>query len=124
MAKSQRDKGARGEREVVAILKHEGYDDAERTAGMQANGFVRKHADVHGLPGLHMEVKRQETLHLDAWHAQAEAESEVSGDVPVVVYRRSGKPWRVSMDLKEFIMLYSCATHFDAKWLTPKERER
>lgn len=107
MAKSQRVKGANGEREIVGILKAHGHD-ARRTAPMQTHlGARGGFADVTGLDGYHLEVKRCERLQLDAWSHQAE--SECGENVPVVVYRRSREPWRVSMRFEDFLSMYERA---------------
>ena len=45
MGKSQRDKGANGEREVVKLLRSHGYT-ADRTAQLQAGGVERVQGDV------------------------------------------------------------------------------
>lgn len=104
MGKSQRVKGAAGEREVVAILKARGHD-SRRTAPMQTHlGAKGGFADVAGLPGYHLEVKRCEALKMDAWSRQAE--DECGENVPVVVYRRSREPWRISMRLEDFLEMY------------------
>jgi Holliday junction resolvase len=97
MGKSSRDKGARGEREVCAIFREAGYD-VNRTPN---SGGLHIAGDVQGVSGYHVEVKRQETLHLDQWSEQAEAECGEA--IPLVIYRRSGKPWRVSMRLSDWL---------------------
>ena len=109
MGRSQRTKGATGEREVVAALQARGHH-SRRTAPMQTGyGGTHGDADVAGLPGYHIEVKRQEALSLDKWSAQAEADASVTGNVPLVVYRRSRQPWRVALTLDAFLDLYELA---------------
>lgn len=92
MAKASRDKGARGEREVVDLFEAAGLK-AYRSAALQA-GDVEGAADVtvRDFPGLHVEVKRCERYELPAWERQAD---EAAGDdTPIVFYRRNGEPWR------------------------------
>ncbi len=132
MAKASRDKGKAGEREVVNILRGRGHT-SRRTAPMQAARATlaaltgepelsKQYADVDGLDGYHLEVKRCETLSLPAWTRQAEADAAGSGNVPVVVYRQSRQPWRVSLTLDALLDLYeevkayetSGAERFDA----------
>lgn len=51
-----------------------------------------------------IEVKRQETLSMDKWSKQIESAAGI-GDIPVVIYRRSREPWRVSLLLTDFMPL-------------------
>lgn len=90
-----RNKGKRGEREAVALLKSLGFGDARRTA--QASG--KDAADVicpASLPGLHIESKYgypRTTLHVGSsvWSAACEqAERDAAGAVWVVLWRPSG----------------------------------
>lgn len=112
MGKSQRDKGARGEREIVDILKQYGFT-GRRTP--LSGGMVWKGDLEHNLLSLHIEIKRQERLHLPAWHRQAEDDCP-AGKVPCVVYRRNKEPWRISMPFDWFVALaqryrYLCDEH-------------
>jgi hypothetical protein len=110
MGKMSRDKGARGEREVIDMLQpivDKAYEDAypdvsqitlrqitpqlKRTSSMQADGGG---CDVCGLPWLALEVKRCETLQLDAWWQQCLQQAKPS-QMPVLMYRQSKHRWRV-----------------------------
>lgn len=51
--------------------------------------------DLKGTFGLAIEVKRQETLSINAWWKQCCAAAERNQEVPVLVYRQSRKPWHV-----------------------------
>lgn len=63
--------------------------------------------DLVGLPGVHVEVKRREQVRLSEWMQQAEADSKRFRDgMPVVFHRRSREPWRVTMNLADFMRLY------------------
>lgn len=93
MGKAQRDKGANGEREVVAMLRAHGFP-CHRTPN---SGGLFIPGDIVGMPRLHLEVKRQERLSLPAWCAQAEAEAP-EDTTPMVVYRSSRQPWRAVVD--------------------------
>jgi Holliday junction resolvase len=95
VGRPSRDKGKRGEREVVELAKAAGFEDAHRTAAMQSSRV--EYADVHIHPELHAEVKRQENLRLPEWTRQAEEQAR-PGAEPVVFYRRSNEPWRASVD--------------------------
>lgn len=102
-----RNKGKRGEREVIALLqpvvtkayKRKGYPESEiprlqrNTMQSDGGGF-----DIHGLEWLALEVKYQETLCLPAWWRQTCRQAKVSSRLtPVLAYRRSREPWRFRM---------------------------
>lgn len=57
---NSRQKGARGERELAVLLREYGFDSRR---GQQYSG-VSGDADVVGLPGIHVEVKRVERLNI------------------------------------------------------------
>jgi hypothetical protein len=100
MAKASRDKGARGEREVIDMLQpivDTAYRSAgleppklKRTSSMQADGGG---CDVHGLDWLALEVKRCEKLQLDNWWCQCLQQAKL-GQMPVLMYRQSKRQWR------------------------------
>lgn len=103
----QRRKGAVAELEIVRLLKDRGLK-AQRTAPLQAAGGVND-ADVLGVEGHHIEVKRQERVCIDAWCAQAELAAKPT-DTPCVVWRRSRQPWRVALPLEDFLDLVARAS--------------
>lgn len=90
--KGRRNKGAQAEREIAKILRGYGFEDARR-------GMVFCHeSDVVGLPGIHMEIKRQETVDIEKALLQAETEAAIRNDgIPAVFYRKNRQPWRVAM---------------------------
>ena len=114
---NSRQKGKNGELELAHILNQYGYDTKRGQQYSGANGD----ADVIGLPGIHIEVKRQETMQLNKWLMQsvddAYADSIKHGGhmIPVVIHRENcdrtkqnnikGK-WKVSMLLDDFMVLY------------------
>ncbi len=99
---SQR-KGAEGERELAYVLREHGY--SVQRGGSLSFGEV---PDLPGLPGVHIEVKRAETLRLSEWLAQAERDAKRFGDgAPAVFFRRSRSPWCVVMKLSDWIQLYT-----------------
>ena len=105
MGKKQQRKGADGERELVAILAGYGYQ-TER-GGSLTYGTV---PDVTGLPGIHIEVKRQEALNLLGAIHQADADAERFQDgLPAVFHRRNRSPWLVSMTLENWMQIYKAA---------------
>ncbi len=102
MAKMSRDKGARGEREVAALLRSRGIT-AER--GVQRDGSkgspdVKSEFD----DWLHIEVKRVEAFKLYPSLAQATEEAR-EGKVPCVFHRRRGEEWVVVLKAQDFIDL-------------------
>ena len=100
MGKTSRDKGKRGEREVAAFLRSEGYD-AHR--GVQYHGGPES-PDVVGLPGIHIEVKRTERF--DLYGALAQSKGDAGDDMPIVVHRKNECEWVVVQPLKDWIKLY------------------
>lgn len=101
MGKYSRDKGARGERELANILKSYGY---EARRGQQFCG-LNGDADVVGLPGVHIEVKRTERFKL--YDAMEQAERDAKEDeTPVVVTRKNNQGWIVCMRLEDFLKMY------------------
>ena len=102
MGKRQQRKGADGERELVEVLRKSGYQ-VER-GGSQTYGTV---PDVIGLPGIHIECKRQERLDLMGAIRQAEADAARFKDGrPAVFHRRNRSPWLVTMPLSEWLAIY------------------
>lgn len=94
-------KGNRGEREIAAKLREYGYDTRR---GTQYNGPIE--ADVEGLPGIHIEVKRVERLNIHEAMKQSRRDAK-PGEIPIVIHRRNREPWRVTMDFDDWITLYT-----------------
>lgn len=103
MGKMSRDKGKRYEREIASYLKEQGYD-ARRTA--QYCGNTGDASDVIGLPGIHIEAKRQEVVKIYDWMAQAIHDSAKSGNKPAVFFRKSNHETLVCMRLEDWIEIY------------------
>lgn len=106
IGKASRNKGKRGELEVVKVLKAAGFEKAQRSA--QCKGNTGQAPDVEGLPGIHIEVKRVERLNLRKAYEQAVNDSKENGnnDIPAVFHRGSYQPWMVSLSLSDFLELY------------------
>jgi Holliday junction resolvase len=102
-----RRKGKVGELEVCALLRDHGLK-AQRTAPLQAAGGVND-ADIIGVDGFHLEIKRAEAVSIDKWCAQAELAAKPT-DTPCVVWRRSRQPWRVALSLNDFLDLVKQAS--------------
>lgn len=101
MAVNSRAKGAVGERELANILKEYGFDCRRGQQFCGANGD----ADVVGLNGIHLEVKRVEKLNIETAMQQSRSDAR-ENEVPVVVHRRNRHRWLVTMDLDKWIELY------------------
>ena len=99
---NSRQKGARGERELAKILKEYGYDTRRGQQYCGANGD----ADVVGLPGIHIECKRVERLDIYAALEQAVSDAR-EGETPVVMHRKNGRKWLVTMSLDDWMRLYN-----------------
>jgi Holliday junction resolvase len=90
MAIHSRNKGANAEREVRDIVRAAGFEcirDGQIYDDDDPNDDL-----AHNIPGVHIEVKRRETLAIPAWCRQAE--DDARGRVPWVVFRQSKQPWR------------------------------
>lgn len=98
---NSRDKGKRGELEAAHLLKKYGYD-ARR--GQQFAG-INGDADVVGLPGIHIEVKRVEKLNIENAVEQSIRDAR-EGEKPIVLHRKNKRKWLVTMPFDEWIELY------------------
>lgn len=103
----QRRKGAVAEREIAGILRSRGHD-ARRTGQAQSQNEAPDADVTCSLEGHHIESKRQERIEIEKWCKQAEDDA-ADGDVPVVVWRRSRQPWRVTLALDAYLDLYEKA---------------
>lgn len=102
MGRKSKAKGARGEREAAAFLREHGFDEARR--GVQYHGGPDS-PDVVGLPGVHIEVKRVETLRLYDSLEQSKDDA-ADGEIPIVLHRRNGRKWVAVLDAEDFLALY------------------
>jgi len=101
MSASQRNKGARGELEVVELLKAAGWPRAHRNFGSGSAGG----GDIaRGPEGVTIEVKRRQKLDLPGAIRQAE-EGAGERDVPVVAHRRDGERWQATLPLEDLLEL-------------------
>lgn len=98
---NSRNKGKRGELEIAHKLQKYGYD-ARRS---QQYAGINNDADVVGLPGVHLEVKRVEKLNIDNAMEQSIRDKR-EGEKPVVMHRRNNKQWLVTMLFDDWMELY------------------
>ena len=103
---NSRQKGAAGERELANVLKEYGYKARRGQQFCGANGD----ADVIGIEGLHIECKRVEKLNIDNAYRQA-AEDARDGETPVVMHRKNGQKWKVTLSLEDFMKLWKGEKH-------------
>lgn len=102
MSINSNQKGKRGEREVAGLLKEHGFSDARRS---QQYAGTNNDADVVGLDGIHIEVKRVERLNIDKAMEQAISDCGEE-DTPVVIHRKDRKDWKVTMLFDDWVDLY------------------
>jgi hypothetical protein len=100
MAKASRDKGLRGEQEVAAIFRAQGFE----VRGLEGVGDHLCIARPHYGQALtiHSEVKRQERLQLWQWLAQLETEAP-PGTLPLLSFRRNRSPWYACVPLQALV---------------------
>lgn len=96
MGRAQREKGKRGERAAAKAVSDAFGCQARR--GVQYKGGDGS-ADIDvSIPGVHWEVKFVEREQVRLWVEQA---SRDAGELlPVVLHRKSRKPWLVTMPLE------------------------
>lgn len=102
---NSRNKGKAGELELARILREHGYQSRR---GQQYCG-TSGDADVVGIPGVHIEVKRVEKLNIEKAMEQSRLDAR-QGEIPIVAHRKNRKPWLVTMDLEDFLELYQQAS--------------
>ena len=101
MSKFSRDKGKGGEREVALILREHGFEARRGQQYCGANGD----ADVVGVPGLHIEVKRTEKFRM--YEALDQAINDAREDeLPVVFTRKNNCDWVACLRLDDFMELF------------------
>jgi hypothetical protein len=103
-----RDKGARGERAVIALLKKWLGVEAHRTQSEQSGGYSHQPGDLAG-PGeffkrFHLEVKNDERK--SVWSAMEQAmEDKPLAKLPMVFMHRNRSDWLVVMRAEDFLEL-------------------
>lgn len=90
--RKSRDKGARGEREICALLRDNLGGDYNRLLKQYQQGQL---ADIEQLVGPYsLEVKNCATLNLKTWWHQAVAAADKRGAVPCLAYKITRAGWR------------------------------
>ena len=92
VGKSQRNKGAAGEREVFKILNDELGLGLKRDLSQTQDGGCD-----FTVANFACEIKRQETLSLGSWWDQTARNAGKLDLIPALLYRQSRQPWRVML---------------------------
>ena len=83
-------KGANGEREILKwFMDNFSLPKLKRNLEQTRNGG----ADCLDIPGIALEVKRQEALSLPSWWQQTKRQAIISKRFPVLAYRQNRKRW-------------------------------
>lgn len=100
MQLNSKEKGKRGELEFSHLCKEFGFDvrRSQQYAGIHGD------ADIVGLEGIHVEVKRVEKLNIS--RAMEQSARDCGQDTPIVAHRKNREPWYVTMTAKDWFMLY------------------
>jgi Holliday junction resolvase len=98
---NSRNKGKRGELEVAHLLQKYGYETRRGQQFSGANGD----ADVVGLPGIHIEVKRVEKLNIDDALQQSIRDAK-EAEVPIVMHRKNRTEWKITMRFEDWMEMY------------------
>lgn len=101
-------KGKNGELELSKVLREYGFDSRRGQQYSGANGD----ADVIGLPGIHIECKRVESLNIQKAMEQANNDAKDT-EIPAVFHRRNREPWKVTMYLGDFMTIYKKAYGYE-----------
>lgn len=100
---NSRQKGKRGELDLVEALRTAGYANARRSA--QYCGNTGDAPDIVGVDDLHIECKRVEGFRDEVSLQQAEHDARKS-EIPVVMYRRNKEKWKVCIRLDIFMLIW------------------
>lgn len=102
MAKiNSKQKGKKGELEFSNLCKEHGFN----TRRSQQYCGINNDADVVGLEGIHVEVKRVERLNVSNAIRQA-IEDKAEGEIPIVAHRKNYEDWLVTMTAEDWFKLY------------------
>lgn len=99
--KMARNKGARGELELMHLIRDVyGYN-------VHRGKVFYGESDLVGLDGIHIECKRVEKLNIHKAMLQAIAEADERNDgLPTVFHRKNNEEWLVTMRLEDWMDLY------------------
>lgn len=104
MAVNSKQKGKTGELELAKAIRQYGYDVRR---SVQYNGKADEgQPDLVGLPHIHIECKRTESLQLYKALDQAKDDSKGTDNLPVVFHRRNNHKWVAIMPMEAFMEMY------------------
>ena len=137
MSLMSRNKGKAGEREVVKLLQpvvNEVYSAMDLEIPILQRNLMQSDRggfDIAGLEWMALEVKRRETMALNAWWVQTLKQARYD-QVPVLLYRGNHEPWRacllgmlpmgyredwlqarVTVDLPDFLTWFRRRLHYE-----------
>ncbi len=92
-------KGKRGEREVVDLLRSFGF---EARRGQQFKGTNESPDIIHNIEGIFIEVKLRQHLNLHAAFEKACSEKS-DFDTAVIFHRKNKERWLVTMGAEDFL---------------------
>jgi len=96
MTAMQQRKGKEGERELARLLRdHLGADVTRNLLQARQGG-----ADLLGVHGWAIEVKRAARPRLSEWWQQACSQAQATGQKPALFYRLDRQPWRCVVALR------------------------
>lgn len=106
MSLNSKRKGKRGELLWRDELNAAGYTGSKRD-GQQGNGGSAEHPDVvaPAMPHTHWEVKFTESLNVRKAIKQAMDDSNGSGKMPVVAWKKNNADWLVTMRAVDWFKL-------------------
>ncbi len=91
-----RTKGASAEREVIQLLapviEPFGIELKRNLEQTRSGG-----CDLVGIPGMAIEVKRQENLAINSWWSQTVRQALQRKEMPVLIFRQSRQRWKVCL---------------------------
>lgn len=98
MSNMAKQKGKRGEIQASTLLGCIVSDilgeQSLRPDGRLWSDVQAQSGDIVSIPGLSIEVKRQETLNVTVWWRQTARQADDLGAIPVLMYRQNRKPWK------------------------------
>ncbi len=110
MSRAERDKGARGEREVVAIFREYFPDETIQRA---TGGTRQLSGDLVRVPGALVSVKRHEVLRLPLWIREAGELAARPSEAVAIAYRTNHDGpvpyWRGDLPLRDLARLLDLA---------------
>lgn len=108
--KKSQAKGKAGEREACKLMQAILDKALEKSGtGKPGSRHVQRNtlqadgggADLIGIPGMAVEIKRQAVLRVETWWKQAVSQAELQGgQVPVLLYRQDRKQWQARIYAK------------------------